>query len=236
MARLSKRRKNIMKEHREGALYPLADAIQVVTRCATARFDESIDVAVHLGVDPKRSEQNVRGALVLPHGSGKNVRVGVFCSEAKQDEAKKAGADIVGGVELVEAILSGGALGFDRCVATPDMMPEVGKLGRILGPRGLMPNPKLGNVTDNVGKVVKDMKGGQVSFKTEKNAIVHTSVGRASFTPKALEDNVQALVDALRKAKPSGVKGQYIKRMSMSSSMGLGVAISVSSIGTGRGT
>jgi len=212
------------------ATHGLEDAVKLVKANATAKFDESIEIAVGLGVDPRHADQNVRGVVNLPSGTGRDVRVAVIAKDAKAAEATAAGADIVGAEDLVERI-QGGFMDFDRVIATPDMMALVGRLGKILGPRGLMPNPRVGTVTPNVGQAVKDAKGGAIEFRVEKSGIVHAGVGKASFTDDALLANVRALVDALNKAKPSGAKGIYMKRISMSSTMGPGVKVDTASIG-----
>src|SRR5579871_7050719 len=210
-------------------IHPLADAIKLVKANATAKFDESIEIAVNLGVDPRHADQQVRGVVNLPSGTGRDVRVAVIAKDAKQAEATAAGADIVGAEDLVERI-QGGFMEFDRVIATPDMMALVGRLGKVLGPRGLMPNPRVGTVTPNVAQAVKDAKGGSIEFRVEKAGIVHAGVGKASFSEDAISANVKALVDALQKAKPSGAKGTYIKRISISSTMGPGVKVEPSSI------
>jgi large subunit ribosomal protein L1 len=212
------------------AVLPVADAIKQVKANATAKFDETVEIAVNLGVDPRHADQNVRGVVNLPSGTGRDVRVAVIAKDAKAAEATAAGADIVGAEDLVERI-QGGFLDFDRVIATPDMMALVGRLGKVLGPRGLMPNPRVGTVTPNVSQAVKDAKGGAIEFRVEKAGIVHAGVGKASFTEDALLANVRALVDALNKAKPSGAKGTYIKRISLSSTMGPGVKVELGSIG-----
>jgi len=212
------------------ATHPLPEAIKLVKANATAKFDESIEIAVNLGVDPRHADQNVRGVVALPSGTGRDVRVAVIAKDAKADEAKAAGADIVGAEELVERI-QGGFMDFDRVIATPDMMALVGRLGKILGPRGLMPNPRVGTVTPNVGQAVKDAKGGSIEFRVEKAGIVHAGIGKASFTEDALEANVRALMDALNRSKPSGAKGTYVKRVSLSSTMGPGFKVEPGSIG-----
>ena len=209
--------------------YALNDAVALIKKSAKAKFDETVEVSVNLGVDPRHADQMVRGVTSLPNGTGKAVRVAVFAKDAKAEEAQKAGADLVGAEDLAEKI-QGGDIGFDRCVATPDMMAVVGRLGKILGPRGLMPNPKLGTVTNDVGEAVKAAKGGQVQYRVEKAGIVHAGVGRASFSDEALRENVRSFVDALLKAKPSGAKGTYLKRISLSSTMGPGLRIDVSSV------
>ena len=212
------------------AVHPLPDAIKLVKANATAKFDESIEIAVNLGVDPRHADQNVRGVVSLPSGTGRDVRVAVIAKDAKAEEAKAAGAEIVGAEDLVERI-QGGFMEFDRVIATPDMMALVGRLGKVLGPRGLMPNPRVGTVTPNVGQAVKDAKGGSIEFRVEKAGIVHAGVGKASFTEEALTANVKALVDALNRAKPSGAKGTYVKRISLSSTMGPGFKVEPGSIG-----
>jgi large subunit ribosomal protein L1 len=224
MGHLGKR----VKKGREGIdrvkLYPLGDAIKLVKESANAKFDETVEIAMNLGVDPKHADQMVRGVVNLPHGTGRVLRVAVFARAAKADEAKAAGADIVGAEDLVAAI-QGGTIAFDRCVATPDMMPLVGRLGKILGPRGLMPNPKVGTVTMDVAGAVKASKGGAVEFRAEKAGIVHGSVGKASFAPDKLAENITAFVDAVAKAKPQAAKGTYIQRVALSSTMGPGVKV-----------
>jgi large subunit ribosomal protein L1 len=211
------------------AVLPVEDAIKLVKANATSKFDETVEIAVNLGVDPRHADQNVRGVVSLPSGTGRDVRVAVIAKDAKAAEATSAGADIVGAEDLVERI-QGGFLDFDRVIATPDMMALVGRLGKVLGPRGLMPNPRVGTVTPNVGQAVRDAKGGAIEFRVEKAGIVHAGVGKASFTEDALLANVRALIDALNKAKPSGAKGTYIKRVSLSSTMGPGVKVELSSV------
>jgi large subunit ribosomal protein L1 len=212
-------------------LYPLKDAVKLVKDRAKAKFDETVEVAMNLGVDPRHSDQMVRGVCNLPNGSGRKVRVAVFARGAKADEAKAAGADIVGAEDLVE-IVNGGTIEFDRCVATPDMMGLVGRLGKVLGPRGLMPNPRVGTVTMDVTTAVKGAKGGAVEFRAEKAGIVHAGVGKASFGEEQLIENIRAFVDSVAKAKPAGVKGTYIQRIAVSSTMGPGVKVDPGSIGT----
>jgi large subunit ribosomal protein L1 len=209
--------------------YPLGEAVGLLKACATAKFDESVEIALNLGVDPRHADQMVRGTADLPHGTGKNVRVAVFARGDKAEEAQAAGADVVGAEDLAQTI-QGGEINFDRCIATPDLMPVVGRLGRILGPRGLMPNPKLGTVTPNVAQAVTAAKAGQVQFRVEKTGIVHAGVGKASFAPELLTDNVRAFVDAVNKAKPSGAKGTYLKRAAISSSMGPGLKLDVATL------
>jgi len=209
--------------------YGLAEAIVVVKSNATAKFDETVEVSVNLGVDPRHADQQVRGVVNLPSGTGRDVRVAVFAKDAKAAEALAAGADVVGAEDLVERI-QGGFMDFDRVIATPDMMALVGRLGKVLGPRGLMPNPKVGTVTPNVGQAVKDAKGGAVEFRVEKSGIVHAGVGKVSFTDDALIINIKALVDALNRSKPTGAKGLYIKKISLSSTMGPGLRVDTASI------
>src|ERR1044072_6307968 len=205
-----------------GKLYPLAEAIQMVKERAKSKFDETIEVAINLGVDPRHADQMVRGVVTLPNGTGRPLRVGVFARGAKADEAKAAGADVVGAEDLVEKVQNG-AIDFDRCIATPDMMPLVGRLGKVLGPRGMMPNPKIGTVTMDVTSAVKGAKGGSVEFRVEKAGIVQAGVGKASFSEEKLVQNVKALADAVSKAKPAGAKGTYIQRVAGSPTMGAGV-------------
>ncbi len=205
-------------------LHTVDAAVEAVKARATAKFDETIELAVNLGVDPRYADQMVRGVASLPNGTGRTVRVAVFARDAKADEAKDAGADIVGAEDLVEKVQNG-EMDFDRVIATPDMMPLVGRLGKQLGPRGLMPNPKVGTVTPNVKKAIEDAKGGAVQFRVEKNGIVHCGVGKASFDAPKIAENVRALIEAIQKAKPSGAKGTYIKKIAVSSTMGPGVKI-----------
>ncbi|MGC1305398.1 MAG: 50S ribosomal protein L1 [Caulobacteraceae bacterium] len=207
----------------------LEEAVATVKANAKAKFDESVEISVNLGVDPRHADQQVRGVVNLPSGTGRDVRVAVFARAGKADEATAAGADIVGAEDLVERV-QGGFLDFDRVIATPDMMALVGRLGKVLGPRGLMPNPKVGTVTPNVGQAVKDAKGGAVEFRVEKAGIVHAGIGKVSFTDEAIVANVKALVEALNRSKPSGAKGQYIKKIALSSTMGPGVKVELSSI------
>ena len=206
------------------------DAVKLVKANATAKFDESVEIAVNLGVDPRHADQQVRGVVNLPSGTGRDVRVAVIAKDAKAAEATAAGADIVGAEDLVERI-QGGFLDFDRVIATPDMMALVGRLGKVLGPRGLMPNPRVGTVTPNVAQAVKDAKGGAIEFRVEKSGIVHAGIGKASFTEDALLLNIRALVDALNKAKPAGAKGTYVKKVGLSSTMGPGVKVDLTTIG-----
>ncbi|MDP2258793.1 MAG: 50S ribosomal protein L1 [Caulobacter sp.] len=211
------------------ATHSVEDAVKLVKANATAKFDESVEIAVNLGVDPRHADQQVRGVVSLPSGTGRDVRVAVIAKDAKAEEALAAGADVVGAVDLVERI-QGGFMDFDRVIATPDMMALVGRLGKVLGPRGLMPNPRVGTVTPNVGQAVKDAKGGAIEFRVEKAGIVHAGIGKVSFTEDALLANVRALVDALNKAKPSGAKGTYVKKISLSSTMGPGFRIDTGSV------
>ncbi len=210
-------------------LYALADAVSMIKERATAKFDETVEVSMNLGVDPRHSDQMVRGVVTLPNGTGRDVRVAVFAKDDKADEAKAAGADIVGAEDLMEKV-QGGEINFDRCIATPDMMPLVGRLGKVLGPRNLMPNPKTGTVTMDVKAAVEAAKGGAVSFRAEKAGIVHAGVGKASFDASKLEENIRAFADAVNKAKPSGAKGTYLKRVAISSTMGPGVKIDPASV------
>jgi large subunit ribosomal protein L1 len=206
------------------------DAVKAIKSRASAKFDETVEIAMNLNIDPRKPDQNLRGTVMLPHGTGKNVRVAVFARGDKAKEAEAAGADVVGAEDLAEKVQAG-EIDFDRAVATPDMMAVVGRLGKILGPRGLMPNPRLGTVTQNVTEAVKAVKGGQVEFRAEKAGIVHAGVGKASFTEDALLDNVRAFVGAITRGKPSGVKGTYIKRVALSSTMGPGVKVDVAGLG-----
>ena len=229
MARGGKR----LKKSREGMdrdlLFPAAEAVKMIKDRATCKFDETIEVSMNLGVDPRHADQMVRGTVQLPNGTGKEMRIAVFAKGDKAEEARTAGADIVGAEDLAERVKAG-EIGFDRCVATPDMMSVVGRLGKILGPRGLMPNPKLGTVTQDVGAAVAAAKAGQVEFRAEKAGIVHAGVGKASFTEKAILENVRAFVDAVVKAKPSGAKGTFVTKVALSSTMGLGVKVEVASL------
>jgi large subunit ribosomal protein L1 len=210
-------------------LYPVDEAVKLVKERAKAKFDETIEVAMNLGVDPRQTDQNVRGVVNLPNGSGRSARVAVFAKGAKADEAKKAGADVVGAEDLAEKV-NAGQIDFDRCVATPDMMPLVGRLGKVLGPRGLMPNPKVGTVTNDLVAAIKAQKGGAVEFRVEKAGIVQAGIGKASFTAEQLAQNIRALADAVAKSKPSGVKGTFIKKVAISSTMGPGVRVEPSSL------
>ena len=229
MAKITKKAKTLQGKVDSMKLYPLADALALVKECATAKFDESIDVAVQLGIDAKKSDQNVRGSTTLPHGNGKTVRVAVFAQGAKAQEAKDAGADEVGMDDLA-AKMKAGDLNFGVVIASPDTMRVVGSLGQVLGPRGLMPNPKLGTVTMNVAEAVKAAKGGQVEFRVEKAGIIHSGIGKASFPSEDLRANFDAFVDAIVKAKPSGAKGKYLRKAAVSSTMGPGVKIDVAEV------
>lgn len=222
-----------MNNAREGIdrnkLYSLSEAVGMVKERAKVKFDETVEVALNLGVDPRHSDQMVRGAVTLPNGTGKDVRVAVFAKDDKAEEAKAAGADIVGAEDLMEIVQSG-KIDFDRCIATPDMMPLVGRLGKVLGPRGLMPNPRVGTVTADVKAAVEAAKGGAVQFRVEKAGIVQAGVGKTSFDAKAIEENILALTDAIMKAKPSGAKGTYLQRVAISSTMGPGVKVDPASV------
>lgn len=229
MAKHSKRVRSLRAKIDRSKAYPLTEALSLVKENATAKFNESIDVAVNLGVDAKKSDQVVRGSVVLPAGTGKKVRVAVFCQGAKAEEAKAAGADIVGFDDLA-ATVKAGTIDFDVCIATPDAMKVVGQLGQILGPRGLMPNPKVGTVTMDVASAVKNAKAGQVQYRTDKAGIVMCTIGRASFTVDQLQQNMAALIEALNKAKPAAAKGQYLKKISVSSTMGPGVRVDQASL------
>ncbi|MBO6759310.1 MAG: 50S ribosomal protein L1 [Roseibium sp.] len=229
MAKVGKRITSAREGIDRNKSYPLGEALTLVKERSKVKFDETVEVAVNLGVDPRHADQMVRGVCVLPNGTGKNVRVAVFARGDKADEAKAAGADIVGAEELVQQI-QGGSIDFDRCIATPDMMPLVGRLGKVLGPRGLMPNPKVGTVTPDVTSAVNDAKGGAVQFRVEKAGIVHAGVGKVSFSEEALTQNVRAFLDAVQKAKPSGAKGSYLKRIAVSSTMGPGVKVDLASV------
>src|SRR6056297_159968 len=210
--------------------YRLEEAVKLVKDKANAKFDETVEIAMNLGVDPKHADQMVRGVCNLPKGSGRTVRVGVFARGPKAEEAKEAGADVVGAEDLVEEVQKGN-INFDRCIATPDMMGLVGRLGKVLGPRGLMPNPRVGTVTMDVGEAVKSAKGGAVEFRVEKAGIIHAGVGKASFSSDDLEENIRAFVDAVNRAKPSGAKGSYIKKISIKSTMGPGLKVDNASVG-----
>ena len=229
MAKLGKRTKNIREGIDNKAVYPVGEAVKMVKERAQAKFDETVELAINLGVDPRHADQMVRGVVDLPAGTGRDVRVAVFARDAKADEAKAAGADIVGAEDLAEKIQKG-EIDFDRCIATPDMMPVVGRLGKILGPRGMMPNPRVGTVTADVTEAVQSAKGGAVEFRVEKAGVVQAGVGKASFNEEQIEQNVRAFVTAVMKAKPEGAKGAYMKRIAMSSTMGPGVKIDLASV------
>lgn len=229
MAKLSKRMKAIREKLEPGKLYPIDEALALLKEMPTAKFVESVDVSVNLGVDPRKSDQVVRGSTVLPNGTGKNVRVAVFAQGANADAAKEAGADIVGFEDLAEQVKAG-QLNFDVVIASPDAMRVVGQLGQILGPRGLMPNPKVGTVTPDVAGAVKNAKAGQVRYRTDKAGIIHCSIGKVDFDPAALKENLQALLADLQKMKPSAAKGQYMKKVSVSTTMGPGVGVDQSSL------
>jgi large subunit ribosomal protein L1 len=229
MARTSKRLRTARESLEVGKQYPLDEAVALVRGAAKAKFDETIEISMNLNVDPRHADQMVRGVVQLPNGTGKTVRVAVFAKGPLAEEARKAGADVVGAEDLAEQI-QGGTIDFDQCVATPDMMPLVGKLGKILGPRGLMPNPKLGSVTRDIAVAVKAAKGGQVQFRAEKAGIVHAGVAKASFSADQIRDNVRAFVDAIVKAKPSGVKGTYMRKATLSSTMGPGVRLELATL------
>lgn len=229
MAKHSKRYTKVAASVEAQTLYAIEEAVKLVKDGATAKFDEAVEVAINLGVDPRQSDQQVRGMVAMPHGIGKTIRVAVFARGDKAEEAKKAGADLVGADDLAELVQKG-EMNFDRVIATPDMMVTVGKLGKVLGPKGLMPNPKLGTVTPNVAEAVKKAKAGEVEFRVEKAGIVQAGIGKASFTTAQLVDNIKALYEAINKAKPSGSKGAYFKRMSLSSTMGAGVKVDVNSL------
>lgn len=223
---VGKRIKTALKSLSRDKVYPLSEAVKLVKSNANAKFDETVEISINLNIDAKKAEQNIRGVLSLPNGTGKVYKVAVFARGPKADEAKKAGADLVGAEELVEQIQKGEIL-FDKCVATPDMMGVVGKVAKILGPRGLMPNPKLGTVTMDVVGALAAIKGGQIEYRTEKAGVVHSRVGKASFSESALVENIKALIDVVQKARPAGVKGTYIKKLSLSSTMGPGLQFSV---------
>lgn len=229
MATMSKRRRAAQEQIDPHRSYPLDEAIGLLKKTASAKFDETIEIALNLGVDPRHADQMVRGTVNLPNGTGRTARVAVFARGDKAEEATAAGADLVGAEDLAQRIQEG-QIDFDRCIATPDMMPVVGRLGRILGPRGLMPNPKLGTVTPNVAQAVEAAKAGQVQFRVEKAGIVHGGVGKASFDDERLVENIRAFVDAITRAKPSGAKGTYLKRAAISSSMGAGIKLDIGAL------
>jgi len=230
MTKISKRFKKANEGVDGAKFYDVAEAVKLIKSRATAKFDETIELSINLGVDPKHADQMVRGVVALPSGTGRSLRVAVFAKGPKAEEAKKAGADIVGAEDLFE-IVNKGEINFDRCIATPDMMGLVGRLGKVLGPRGMMPNPKVGTVTMDVTQAIKDAKGGAVEYRVEKAGIVQAGVGKASFTEDAIVANVKAFVDSVMKAKPTGAKGTYMKKISLSSTMGPGVKIALGSVG-----
>ena len=230
MAKLSKKQKATTISSEK--LHGVDEAIGLARTGATSKFDETIEVALNLGVDPRHADQMVRGVVTLPAGTGKTVRVGVFARGAKADEAREAGADVVGAEDLMETI-QGGTIEFDRCIATPDLMGVVGRLGKVLGPKGLMPNPKLGTVTMNVAEAVKAAKGGQVEYRVEKAGIIHSGIGKASFPAEELRRNFDALVDAVVRAKPSGAKGKYVRKIAISSTMGAGIRVDTAEVAGG---
>jgi large subunit ribosomal protein L1 len=229
MAQLSKRSRAAREKVDPNVHVSVDEAIRLVKEFAVSKFDETVDLSINLNVDPRHAEQNIRGVVALPNGTGKAVRVAVFAKDAKADEARAAGADIVGADDLAESVQKG-EMDFDRVIATPDMMAVVGRLGKILGPRGLMPNPKLGTVTNDIGKAVENAKGGEVQFRVEKQGIIHAGVGKASFSEEQLGQNVSAFLDAILRAKPTGIKGAYLKRVAISSTMGPGVRVDVSTL------
>ncbi len=230
MAKLGKRTRALREKLDVTAKHTVDEAVKIVKSNANAKFDETIEIAMNLGVDPRHADQMVRGVANLPHGTGRTVRVAVFAKDAKADEATKAGADIVGADDLVEKI-QGGFADFDRVIATPDMMALVGRLGKVLGPRGLMPNPKVGTVTPDVAKAVEDAKGGAVQFRVEKAGILHAGIGKASFAEDALAENTKAFIEAVLKSKPTGAKGTFMKKITVSSTMGPGVKIDTTTVG-----
>ena len=227
MASQGKRKQGVSEGINRDAEYAIGDAVKLLKERAVAKFDETVEISMNLGVDPRHSDQQVRGVVQLPNGTGKSIRVAVFAKDAKAEEAKAAGADVVGSDELAEQIEKG-KIDFERVIATPDMMAVVGKLGKVLGPKGLMPNPKLGTVTPNVGDAVKAAKAGEVQFRAEKAGIIHAGIGKASFSEAALAENIKAFVSAISKVKPSGVKGTFIKKVAISSTMGPGLKLDVS--------
>lgn len=229
MTKLTKRGKKQAADLDGNAFYQLEEAVKLLKSHAKGKFDETIEVAMNLNVDPRHADQMVRGVVQLPNGTGKSVRVAVFARGEKADQAKAAGADIVGAEDLMEKVLAG-EIDFDRCIATPELMPVVGRLGKVLGPRGLMPNPKLGSVTNDIADAVKAAKGGQVEFRAEKAGIVHAGIGKASFDAAAICENARALIGAILRAKPEGAKGTYVKKVSLSSTMGAGVKIEFASV------
>jgi len=231
MSKPGKRFRAATETYEQDKLYGIEEAVKLIKDAAKAKFDETIEVAMNLGVDPRHADQMVRGVCALPHGSGRKLRVAVFAKGDKAEEAKKAGADVVGAEDLVEQVQKG-VIEFDRCIATPDLMPLVGRLGKVLGPRGLMPNPKVGTVTNDIAPAVAAAKGGAVEFRVEKAGVIHAGVGKASFTADALVANIRAFTDAVMKAKPAGAKGTYVKRISVTSTMGPGVKVEPASLGS----
>lgn len=229
MGKVGKRLKGAYEAIDREAVYDVAEAVKMVKEQAQAKFDETVEISVNLGIDPRHADQMVRGVVTLPNGTGKSVRVAVFAKGDKAKEAADAGADVVGAEDLAEKV-NKGEIDFDRCIATPDMMGVVGRLGKILGPRGLMPNPKLGTVTAEIAKTVQAVKGGQVEFRAEKAGIVHAGIGKASFTEQALVENVRAFYDVILRNKPSGAKGTYVKKVSISSTMGAGLKLEIASL------
>ena len=229
MAKHGKRLRKAYEAIDRDAFYPVDAAVKTIKERAKAKFDETIEVSMNLGIDPRHADQNVRGVVMLPHGTGKSLRVAVFARGDKAKQAQDAGADLVGAEDLAEKVQAG-QMDFDRCIATPDMMAVVGRLGKVLGPRGLMPNPKLGTVTADVAEAVRAAKGGQVEFRAEKAGIIHAGVGKASFTEQALIENVKAFVGAISRAKPSGAKGTYIRKVSLSSTMGPGMKLEIGTV------
>jgi large subunit ribosomal protein L1 len=232
MSKPGKRFRSAAQAVESEKLYTIDEAVKLVKSGAKAKFDETIEIAMNLGVDPRHADQMVRGVCQLPHGSGRQLRVGVFAKGDKAEEAKKAGADVVGAEDLAEQVQKG-VIAFDRCIATPDMMPLVGRLGKVLGPRGLMPNPKVGSVTTDVAAAVEAAKGGAVEFRVEKAGVIHAGVGKASFTEEALVENIKTFADAVNKAKPSGAKGTFVKRVAVTSTMGPGIKVEPASLGGG---
>ncbi|GFO83066.1 MAG: 50S ribosomal protein L1 [Methyloceanibacter sp.] len=230
MSKPGKRFRAAADEVDNDKLYAIEEAVKLVKSGAKSKFDETVEIAMNLGVDPRHADQMVRGVCQLPHGSGRSLRVGVFAKGDKADEAKKAGAEVVGAEDLVEQVQKG-VIEFDRCIATPDMMPLVGRLGKVLGPRGMMPNPKVGTVTTDIAEAVQAAKGGAVEFRVEKAGVIHAGVGKASFTEEALVDNIRAFTDAVVKAKPSGAKGTFVKRIAVTSTMGPGIKVEPASVG-----
>jgi len=229
MAKRGKRLRKAYETVDRNQVYGVREAVKLIKESSATKFDETVEIAMNLGLDTRHADQTVRGAVTLPHGTGRSIRVAVFARDAKAEEAKAAGADVVGAEDLV-ATVQKGKIDFERAIATPDMMPLVGRLGKILGPRGLMPNPKLGTVTADVAKAVEAAKGGQVQFRAEKAGIVHAGIGKASFSHEALEENVRAFASAINRAKPSGAKGTYLKKVSLSSTMGPGIKLDISDL------